>query len=167
MNNKGFTLIEVLVALMLMGIVVLMVSDDYDNSIRYWHSVVKLSDMRQYARYNMQAICEDVRYATDVEDLEDNDIIDLRMTPNTLGLELTFNDGTKKYYKILNDRELAVGDAITNLRSVGGPIAEVVIRRIRYYSSVGTLYEITLRTAYYHSVPSIELKQFVFAPNIR
>ncbi len=167
MSKRGFTYVELLAVLIIVMLVVSLVSDNFTQGLKMWITASKVSEMRQYLRYNMQTLCDGIRFATKV-----NNVISSSSTPivdevafnNSTNnqLEVTTTDDTVTKYEITSENIL-----LSNSQSLGGPIAEITIRRVKIYS-FGSLYEVTLATEAleFETVPAMELKQLVYAPNV-
>jgi type II secretory pathway pseudopilin PulG len=158
MNNKGFSLAELLAVLAILIIVVALVSGDLIGTIRYWVSVNALTEVEQYLRYSMQTIAEDIRNATEI-DVNGSELV------NRVNLQddaIVIVDDTSITYSIENN------ELFRNNNSLGGPFTEVSIRRVNRYR-FGSLYEIYVTTQEldFERVPGLNMRQYIFAPNAK
>ncbi|QOR35913.1 prepilin-type N-terminal cleavage/methylation domain-containing protein [Clostridium sp. 'deep sea'] len=168
MNKKGFTYVEMLAVLAILVLVVTLVNDNFVSGLKTWVTGTKLTEIKQFLRYDMQTLCNNIRFAVEVNYQENgvtNAVIDevkLTNSPNTY-IEVILASGYTARYSITSSNEL-----LLNNNSLAEPFTEITIRRVNIFS-YGSLYEITMKTSKlnYENIPSLNLKQLVFAPNIK
>lgn len=104
MNNRGFTLIEMLVALSIFSLVVTLVLNTFVHSFAAQKKVIEMQVVQREGAYLMESLSRDIRMATDLDDSERSD------SGHVSGSTLIFTNHGKKIVKYC----LADSNAVCN-----------------------------------------------------
>jgi len=101
-NNKGFTLVEVMVVLTILVLVIAALSTLFESSMHSWSRVNNQTELQQNLRLSLNFITEDIKNSKGIlEDSNENKIILKMSEDNTLeyGLKID-NQGAEHTYHL-------------------------------------------------------------------
>lgn len=173
-KNSGFTLMELLAVLAIIGLVLSMGMGVFSQSLKTWGSGQKSSEIQQYLRHGIKKISEDIRKAPSAictgaegNPIHEGNTVEYHDHDTGRKLIIPVADGYPIEYSINTTNELIRSLNGSN-NVLGGPFNTLTITTVSI-SENGAIYEISLSTLEINDgnhVPQLEIQTTVFAPNI-
>lgn len=173
-KQHGFTLMELLVVLAIIGIVLSMGMGVFSQSLKTWGSGQKSSEMQQYLRYSIKTISEDIRKSPQAictaavgNPIHVGNTVEYSANDTGRKLIVPGSDGNAIEYSINTSNELIRSINESN-NVLGSPFNTLSITTVSI-SERGAVYNLTLSTLEINDgnhVPQLEMQTTIFAPNI-